>query len=189
LWVGSAPAHRHNSCGRSSETYAELRLQQGDSTTTAAGEGVHAAQRVRQPVPAGHVLDQFGRFCPGDPGRGDEQRPGGLAATHRYRVGGAAERGLGHADDRYRELLVRVRAEAGPPARVKVDVAVDDQQVDRAGLGQHDAQGGQLAGEELARPVRRDVSQGRDVLGDDVLVPDVAGQDARGPRTTRFGVV
>jgi transposase len=43
-------------------------------------------------------------------------------------VGGGAERGLGHADDRDAELGVGVGTQAGPAGWIQVSVAIDHQQ-------------------------------------------------------------
>ena len=67
-------------------------------------EGIGAAQRVGQPVQAGHVPDQVRRVGCGHPGRGDD----------RHRVGRRAEPGIGCPDHRDAELGVRMPAQAGP---------------------------------------------------------------------------
>jgi hypothetical protein len=97
----------------------------------------------------------------------DVEPTAGGAATDRYRVGGAAERGLRDPDHRNVEPRVGVRTEPGPPLRIEVDVAVDDQQVDRAGHGQHGVQRGQFTSVEVAGTVGRDLGQPGDVLTDD----------------------
>jgi len=77
------------------------------------------------------------------------------------------ERCLGYADHRRAEPGVHVSAQPRPAVRVEVDVAVDDQQVELSSCAQHGADGGQLPGGELTRPVRCDFRQVRDVSSDD----------------------
>ena len=82
----------------------------------------------------------------GHPGRGDEQRPGRGSALDGHRVDSGAVPGSGHADHRDAELGARMRAQAGPAVRVKIGVAVDDQQAQPAQVGQDRAAAGARAG-------------------------------------------
>ena len=62
------------------------------------GEGVSAARRAGQPVPAGHAPDQVRGVGCGHPGGRDEQRARRGSARGRHRVGRGAEPGLGHPE-------------------------------------------------------------------------------------------
>ena len=75
-----------------------------------AGELVCAAQRVGDPEPACHEMDQLRRVGAGHPSSGDKQRACGGPPQHRYRVDGGAECQLGHADHWDGERLVCIRA-------------------------------------------------------------------------------
>jgi hypothetical protein len=145
-----------------------------------AGQGVGAAQRVRDPEPAGHPPHQVGRVGAGHPRRGDQQRARRGPAQHRYGVGGRPEPRLGHADHRDAELGVRVGAEPRPAERVEIGVPVDDQQA-KPHPAQDRPQRRQLPEVELARPVRRRLGQHRDVLGQHPREHRVGGDDRRRP--------
>jgi hypothetical protein len=116
----------------------------------------------------------------GHSGRGDEQRARGGSAQHRHRVRGRAEGRLGHADHRDAELGVGVRAQARAPGRVEIDVTVDHEQAQPADAAQHGAQRRQLPQVELARPVRHDLGNDRDLLGEHHRERRVGGQHRRG---------
>jgi len=73
------------------------------------------AQRVGQPVPAGHMPDQVRGVDAGHPGGSDEQRARTDSAHDRHRVGSGAEPGLGYSDHRDAELGVRSRAHSACP--------------------------------------------------------------------------
>jgi hypothetical protein len=118
-------------------------------TALRPGERIHPAQRVRQPVGSGHRGHEGGGAFGGNAGRGDVQRSPRIAAAHRNRVAGRAERRLGHSDDRDVQLGVQMCPEPGPSLRVQVDIAVDDdQRYAVAEVGQHGPQRGQFAGVE-----------------------------------------
>jgi hypothetical protein len=70
-------------------------------------------------------------------------------------VGSSAEPGLGHPDHRDAERGVRVRAQAGPAAGIKVGVAIDDQQAQPAQAVQDRVQRRELAQVELSWLIRR----------------------------------
>jgi hypothetical protein len=122
-----------------------LAVGHADCGRACAREGIGAARRVGQPVPAGHPPDQVRRVGCGHPGRGDEQRASRGSAHDRYRVGRRTEPGLGHPDHRDAELGVRTRAQAGPAAGVQVGVAIDHQQAQPAQILQDRAQRRELA--------------------------------------------
>lgn len=130
-----------------------------------AGEGVGVAQCVREPERAGHPADQAGGLVQRHPGSGDEQRPGRSAAQDLHRVGGGAEPRLSHADDRDAEGRVGVRSQAGAASRIKVRIAVDEEQAKLGQAGEHGPQWRQFAEEELAGPVRQHLGEQNRPLG------------------------
>lgn len=103
---------------------------------------VGSAERVGQPVPPGHVLNQDGRVAQGQPGGGYVECSSRAAPKDLGGMRSRPEGGLRNADHRYPEGSVCVRAETGAPGRVQRHVAVEDEQVDRAGGGEHRGQGG-----------------------------------------------
>jgi hypothetical protein len=87
-------------------------------------------------------------------------------------VGGGAEPGLVHPDDRDAELGVRVRAQAGPAAGVQ---AVDDQQAQPAQVVQDRAQRREFAPVELSRLVGECLGEDRGALGRQVREGGIGG--------------
>jgi hypothetical protein len=154
-----------------------------------AGQSVSPAQRVGQPVPAGHLPDEVGGVGAGHPGGGDVQRPGRGSAQHRDGVGGGAERRLGHADHRDAELLAGPGAQAGPAAGIQVGVAVDDQQAQAAHAFQGRAQRRELAQVELARLVGRDVRHYGDARASQAGEGRIGGHDGSRPGTASGQVI
>jgi hypothetical protein len=123
-----------------------------------AGERVDPAQRIWQPIRAGHLSDQRGGLINSDAGCGDIERPVRRAAAHGDRLGCPAESGLGDSYYGYLDRRVEVRPKTRPPTRVEIDVPVDEQQIELAHVGEHRAHGWQLAREEAAGLVGRDLS-------------------------------
>ena len=114
-----------------------------------------------------HVSNQSGRLFDPNPDRGDIERPSRRPPVDRDRVGGGAEGGLGHPNNRYGDLCVKVGAQTGSSVGVEVDVAVDDKQIHIAGVGHHRTDGRKLPGKEPTGLVRGDVVQPGDVLTDE----------------------
>ena len=164
-------------------------VHQGRLGQTAASQGVSPAQRVGQPVPAGHVPDEVGGVGAGHPGGGDVQRPGRGSAQHRDGVGGGAEGCLGHADHRNAELLARPGAQPGPAVGVQVGVAVDDQEAQAAHAVQHRAQRRELSQVELAWLVGRDVWHYGDAGAGQAGEGRIGGHDRSRPGTASGRVV
>jgi hypothetical protein len=153
----------------------------GGFRRTCSREGVGAAQRVGQPVPAGHAPDQPRRVGCGHPGGGDEQRAYRGSAQDRHRVGSGAEPGGGHPAHRDAGLGVRMRTRAGSAARVQVGVAAGHQQAQPAQIVQDRAQRREFAQVELARLVGRYLGYYRGAFGQHMREGGIGGQDGCRP--------
>ena len=104
-------------------------------------------------------------------------------------MGSRMERGLGHADHRDTELSVRVSAEAGPAAGVKVGVTVDHQEAQPVQTVQDRAHRRKFAQIELTRPVRQYLGHDFSAFSHHLAEAGIGGQDGCGPRTPRTQVV
>ena len=104
-------------------------------------------------------------------------------------MGSRMERGLGHADHRDAELSVRVSAQAGPAAGVKVGVAVDYQEAQPVQTVQDRTHRREFTQIELARPVRHYLCHDFSAFSHYLAEAGIGGHDGCGPRTPRTQIV
>ena len=121
----------------------------------AASEPVRELESIRQTELPGHLTDYARRLGDRHSRRGDVQRPRRLTAKHLGGMRRGPEPGLGHSDDGSTELGMNMRAEAGPPAGVKVNITVNHDQREIGARRDHRPQRRQFTQVELARLIRR----------------------------------